>query len=410
MAVFEELCHAHADTAVVIMTAHGDVRDAVDALKRGAMDFLIKPVDLDAVAMIARRSLKQRRIAHRLDHEQKRRAQEFGLHQIIGDCAEIERAKSLVRRMCSMGVTAGEQPPNVLITGETGTGKDLLAKAFHYEGPRREGSFVHINCAALPEALIESELFGHVKGAFTSAGSSKRGLFEVAHQGTLFLDEISALPMNLQAKILTAIETRRIRPVGGLDERTVDVHLIAAMNAEPRSLVDAGTFREDLYHRLRVIHVELPPLRERGADLHKLAEHFVAMHCAKFSMELKPLSPNTRRALRRYHWPGNVRELCNALESAVLLSGDAIEPDLLPASRKRTDDIVGPGAPDRILVDFSKGPIPLEEVERELITKALEAAGHNVSRAAELLSVSRDTVRYRVEKYGLPARRNGTTR
>ncbi|MFQ5413181.1 MAG: sigma-54-dependent transcriptional regulator [Phycisphaerae bacterium] len=409
MAVLKHLTETHPDTVAVMMTAHGDIQCAVEAMKLGAADFLIKPVDLDALSLIANKTLEHRRIAQALRHDQKHKTQQFGLHQIIGDCPEIERAKSLVRRMCALGVSASDRPPNVLITGETGTGKDLLAKAFHYEGPRADCPFIHVNCAALPEALVESELFGHAQGSFTDARTSKRGLFEVADQGTLFLDEISALPKPMQAKILTAIEGRTIRPVGSVEERVVDVHLIAAMNVDPAEAVAQGTFRGDLYHRLRVIHVHLPALRDRGRDLYKLADHFLTVHCRKFSMPPKTLSPLAKKALRRYPWPGNVRELCHALESAVLLGGDVLEPDLLPVPRRHmhTGDN---GAAGYVRADFSRGPIALEDIERALITKALAAANNNVSRAAELLSVSRDTMRYRAEKYGLPTKRNGAAR
>jgi DNA-binding NtrC family response regulator len=402
-----ELLHTHPDTIAIMMTAQGDVETAVHAMKLGAVDFLIKPVDLDAVALIARRNLRQRRLAQTAKYEQRSRSNQFGLHQIIGECPQIEKARALVRRMCHLGVSASEHPPSILITGETGTGKDLLASAFHYEGPRRDGPFVQINCAALPESLAESELFGHTKGAFTSAGTNKRGLFEVADQGTLFLDEIGALPLALQAKILTAISTGRIRPVGSVDETTVNVQLVAAMNQDPLRLVQEGKFREDLYHRLRVLHAHLPPLRERGDDLHLLAEHFIAAHCRKFTLGRKRLSPQAREALCAYHWPGNVRELCHRLESAVLLGGEVLEADLLPGPSRGAVLAEAEGEAAMISADFSRGPVPLESVERELIVRAMVAAHNNVSGAAKLLSISRDTLRYRLEKYGLQTKRNG---
>ncbi len=404
----EALRVSHPDTVAVMMTAHGDVQTAVRAMKLGAADFLIKPIDLDAVSLVARKNLQHRRMEQTWRHEQKSRTQRFGLHQIIGDCPAIEKARALVRRMSGLRVMPPDQPPTVLITGETGTGKDLLAMAFHYEGPRRDGPFVHVNCAALPESLAESELFGHTKGAFTDARAGKRGLFEVADGGTLFLDEIASLALPTQAKVLTAIGTGRIRPVGGVDDTAVNVHLIAAMNQDPVKLVANGVFREDLYHRLRVIHVHLPPLRERGHDVDRLADHFLTVHCRKFGMPAKRLSPEASAALHDYHWPGNVRELCHRLESAVLLCGDEIEPESLPSAPVRAAAPATNGhMTEYVPADFSRGPVPLEAVERELIVKALAAAHNNVSTAARLLDISRDTMRYRIEKYGLEHKRNG---
>lgn len=408
--LLRSMVETHPDTTVVMMTAHGDVRTAVQTMKLGAADFLIKPVDLDAVSLVAERNLKHRRMTQRWKHEQKSRTQAFGLHQIIGDCAKIEKAKAWVRRMSDLGVAATERPPNVLITGETGTGKDLLAKAFHYEGPRAEAPFVHVNCGALPESLVESELFGHTKGAFTDARCSKRGLFEVADQGTLFLDEIGTLALPLQAKILTAIDTGNIRPVGSEDERPVNVQLIAALNQDPERWVKEGKLRGDLYHRLRVIHVHLPPLRERGPDLYVLADHFLRLHCAKFGMPLKPLDAAAKKALRAYHWPGNVRELCHRLESAILLCGDTVEAEFLPQPSRRINATPGGQESEYIATDFSRGPVPLESVERELIRRALTASRQNVSRAADLLSISRDALRYRIDKYSLTSTRNGGSR
>lgn len=398
------LIQSHPDTAVLMMTAHGDVATAVAAMKLGAADFLLKPVDLGAVSLIANRNLREGRRAQSWRHEQKRKAQEFGLHNIIGEAPGVDRAREMVRRLARLEPSGATMPPHVLITGETGTGKDLLAKALHYEGPRQDGPFVHINCAALPPSLVESELFGHAKGAFTQAHASKRGLFEVAHQGTLFLDEINSLDLALQAKILVAIESGRIRPVGSVDERTVNVQLVAAMNEDPERLVRENRLREDLYHRLRVVHLHLPPLRERGADLPTLAEHFVALHCRRFGIKPKSLSAEAKKAIRRYHWPGNVRELCHRLESAVLLSEDVIEADLVPAARA-VDPLAGGNNGDVIHVNFATGPLPLERVERVLISRALSTAEFNLTRAAELLDISRDALRYRAEKFELLPRK-----
>lgn len=402
--LLRSLNKSHPDTAVLMMTAHGDVATAVAAMKLGAADFLLKPVDLEAVSLIANRNLREGRRAQSWRHEQKRRAQEFGLHNIIGEAPGVERAREMVRRLARIEPRGSAMPPHVLITGETGTGKDLLAKALHYEGARQEGPFVHINCAALPAALVESELFGHAKGAFTQAHASKRGLFEVAHQGTLFLDEINSLDLALQAKILVAIEAGRIRPVGSVDERTVNVQLVAAMNEDPERLVEQNRLREDLYHRLRVVHLHLPPLRERGADLLTLAEHFVGAHCRRFGLKPRSLSVEAKKAVRRYHWPGNVRELCHRLESAVLLSEEIIEAEMIPAPRA-ADPLAGGTNGDVIHINFASGPMPLEQVEKVLISRALSTAEFNITRAAELLDLSRDALRYRAEKFDLLPRK-----
>lgn len=397
----DQLVKASPDTVTIMMTAHADVQTAVRCMKTGAEDFLLKPLDLNAISVVAKKSLENRRMARRISHERKARSQRFGLHQIIGQCPGIERAKAIVRRLSTLRVADGERPPNVLISGPTGTGKDLIAQAIHYEGELRDGPFIHVNAAALPEKLVESELFGFVKGAFTGAGASKRGLFEVADGGTLFLDEIGALDLTLQAKVLTAIETGRIRPLGAAEETSINVRLVAAMNQDPKQWVEEGKFRADLYHRLCVVHITMPALRERGRDIDVLADHFLRAYCRKFQLPDKKFTPEARQALRQFDWPGNVRELSHCVESAVLMSGEFIEEDLFPRRRSKPLRSAEGSEGDAISVDFSRGPISLEQVERELITRALAASKHNVSLAAQMLSISRDTLRYRLEKYGM---------
>lgn len=404
--LLDHLRKEHPAGITIMMTAKGDVQTAVDAMKRGAVDFLLKPLDLDALSAVVRRNLKQRKIAQTLEYEQKNRTQEFGLHQIIGSSPKIELAKNMVRRL-SM-INANGPAPSVLIVGPTGTGKDLMARAIHYEGPRRHGPFVHINCAAIPESLLESELFGHTKGAFTSAQSAKRGLFPVADEGSLFLDELGTLNLTLQAKILSAIETSRIRPIGGTEEIPVNVQILAAMNQDPTDWIAQGKLREDLYHRLRVVQIELPPLSGRGEDIIKLSEHFLDRHCRKFRMPVKKLSRAARSALRQYHWPGNIRELSHRLESAVLLCDEnEITPEHLPTQAPKAAPQELAVGPSGLAVDFSRGPISLESIELTLIREALNATRHNVTRAADLLGITRDTLRYRMEKHEIAGRRNG---
>lgn len=403
LTLLERVRKDHPQMASILVTAHGDVATAVRAIKMGVCDFLPKPFDLDELVLKMEQALKQGLQSNILAREKKEAASEFGLDRIIGECPAIRRAKDVVLRVASLGESIREAPPTVLITGETGTGKDLFARAIHHEGPRSANAFVHINCAALPEALMESELFGHVKGAFTDAKQSKKGMFELADEGTLFLDEVSLLPLSLQAKLLTALETRSVRPVGALEERPINIHLISASNEKLEEQMERGKFREDLYHRLRVIRLELPPLRERGADLDILVEKFLIELCARFHMSVKRLGPNARRALARYPWRGNIRELRHWLESAVLLSSeDEIGLEHLPqpsGSPGKGGVRVGQGRGGEVEVDFASGGISLEKVERNLIEQALRHTEGNVSRAAELLGMTRDTLRYRIGKY-----------
>lgn len=398
--VLEALLADNPEMVAIMMTAHGDIQSAVRAMKLGASEFISKPFDLDALILLAERAMQQRRLSRIYTHRQKSEAEASALDRIVGECADVLKAKALVRRLASLGESIHEAPPSILITGETGTGKDLVARALHHEGPRRSRPFVQVNCAALPETLIESELFGHVKGAFTDARQSKRGLIELADEGTLFLDEIGTLPPALQAKLLTVLETGRFRPVGGVQERRVNIHVIAATNEDIEEAVRSGRFRQDLYHRLRVIHVHLPPLRERGRDLDLLVEYFLKQLCQRFHMPLKRVSPEAMEVLRRYPWPGNVRELQHWLESAVLLADEEIAVEHLPRPAGAPGGVeVRGGRETAVRVSFADGPVSLEQVERRLIEAALAHTGGNVSRAAELLGLTRDTLRYRIGKH-----------
>lgn len=414
MDLLRKISADHPDTTVVIMTAHGDIRTAINAMKLGAADFLLKPLDLDAVSIVAQRNIQRDRINRNWKRAAAQSIVEHGLDQIIGDCPQMKNVKAIIQRLSKIAMSSDRVAPNVLITGETGTGKDLLARAIHVEGPRRDAAFVQVNCAALPESLAESELFGHVKGAFTDARDDKRGLFQLADGGTLFLDEVCSLPMTIQAKLLTAIEQCRIRPVGAAQEKHVDVHLVAAMNRDPQKLIENGTLRADLYHRLRVLEVQLPPLRSRGSDLDALTDHFVQRHSESMGGPVRKLSVTARRAIRSYHWPGNVRELSHAIETAVLLSERTItekeiarpgDNTALESASTASGSILDTNGHASISFDFSKGPISLESVERQLFEQAMVAAQYNIARAADMLAVSRDTMRYRLDKYGLHPRK-----
>ena len=402
--VLRELRRRGHDAAVIVMTAYGAIESAVEVMKQGASDYLIKPVDLGELEVAVTRVLEHRRLSEELDYFRRRDRASGAFDDLIGRSPPIVTVKRFVERLVSTPALACDNPPSILLTGETGTGKDMVARAIHYAGGRREAQFVQVNCAALPDHLVESELFGHVRGAFTDARADKRGLFEVADRGTIFLDEIGHMKGPLQAKLLGVLERRAIRPVGGVGERPVNVHVIAATNRDLPQAVEAGEFREDLYHRLRVLSVHLPPLREREGDLPLLAEHFLRIHAARFGIPVKGFAPAALELMAQHDWPGNVRELSHVIEGAMLIAdGPLLRPEHLriqvyPPGGKLGVELPG----DRTIhVDFAagRGCPKLEEIEHQVIQAALEYSRHNLSRAARLLGISRDAVRYRLEKY-----------
>jgi len=400
--VLRELRQRGCAASVVVMTAYGSVDSAVEAMKAGASDYLTKPLDLHEVELVVEQVLAHRRVAANLEYFRRREEQSADLDAIIGDSPAIQSVKQFIRRIVSTPALASELAPPILLTGETGTGKDLVARAIHYAGPRRAAPFVHINCTALPEQLVEAELFGHVKGAFTDARGDKRGLIEVADGGTLYLDEIGHMAPSLQAKLLGVIEQRIIRPVGGTIERKIDIHIIAATNRDLQEAIHAELFRDDLYHRLRVLAIDLPPLRVRGGDIDQLADHFVRLYAGRFGLSVAGIGEDARALLRRHDWPGNVRELSHAIESAVLIAdGPQIRCEHLniqPPGVGAKLRVEMPG--DQVMkIDFATGSLRLEDIEYQVIRAALEFSKHNVSRAARILGISRDAIRYRIEKY-----------
>jgi DNA-binding NtrC family response regulator len=373
-----------AQVPVVVMTAYGSIQDAVLAMKEGAMDFLAKPVDPDHLLLLVERAIAQRRMHTEYILLKEELAARRGAPRIIGEDAQLRQVSQQLHRAAATDTT-------VLIEGESGTGKELFARALHALSPRADGPFVAINCAAIPETLLETELFGHEKGAFTGASQRKPGRFELAHRGTLFLDEIGELPLALQAKILRALELKNFERVGGTQSITVDVRLVAATNRNLKARVAERQFREDLYFRLSVFPIQIPPLRERADDVVILARHFVD----KFSREVnKPpliFTDSALDELRAYPWPGNVRELQNCIERAVILcDGDTIHPRHLNLSFRQ------PAAPAPVSpweqIDLSGSMADAvrrvtAEVERRKVEQALKEAGGNKARAAELLQV-----------------------
>jgi two-component system NtrC family response regulator len=375
------------EMAVIVITAYGTIESAVEAMRQGAFDYLTKPFNRDELRLTLERALRLRRLEKENVHLRAAVIDRHRFEGIIGDSDRIREVIDLAGRVAASDAT-------VLITGESGTGKELLAKGIHYNSGRASGPFVAVNCAAIPENLIESELFGHRKGSFTGAIRDKEGKFELADGGSLLLDEVGDLRIDLQAKILRALQERNVDRVGGASPVPVDVRVIAATNKDLERAVKEGAFREDLYYRLSVVTLQMPPLRERRQDIPLLAGHFVRKFNAAQDTEI---APDALAAIIAYGWPGNVRELENVIERAsVLKRGATITLADLPEKLTRR----GEGVTD-IILNLPEEGLSLEELERTLIVKALERHKGNQTRAAEYLRITRPTLIYRMEKYGL---------
>jgi len=392
---------------VIMITGHGTVELAVEAMKAGVYDFLTKPVSLAKLRILVDRALGETRREETLSYYQRREASLGDLDGLLGDSAPMLALKRRIAQLieAESHLKDGDAPA-VLVTGETGTGKELVARALHYSGPRRAQPFVEINCAAIPAQLLESELFGHERGAFTDAKERKMGLVETAAGGTLFLDEIGDLDLGLQAKLLKLLEEKTVRRLGSLRDQKVDVRIVAATHRPMEQRVRDGLFRADLYFRLRIIEFTLPPLRERGADILALARHFLALHAARYGRGRLDFDPAAQTLLMRHTWPGNVRELRNLMEQAVLLSSGAVlGPEQLHlAPLALEDDEALPGATLAAPEADPPTGARLEDVERNMLLAALRNTGWNITGAARQLGISRDTLRYRIEKYRLSSK------
>src|SRR4051812_9690078 len=381
------------DAPVIVMSAYGSHDLALEAMKAGAYDYLGKPFRPDEVLLVLRKAEERERL--RAENRRLRREIEAsrGRSAIIAESPSMKEGMGVVGKVAPARTT-------VLITGESGTGKELVARAVHELSPRKAGPFVAVNCGAIPDQLIESELFGHAKGAFTGAQSAKRGLFEEADSGTLFLDEIGDLPLQLQVSLLRALQEGEIRRVGDARSIKVDVRVLAATHRDLAQHVAQGKFREDLFYRLNVLALKLPPLRDRPEELPVLAERFIAQHAERLAIPRKALSPEALALLQHWRWPGNVRELENALERALVLSeGDEIDPAALPDEIRGARKASGPPETP------SEGDLSVKRAQRaleaDLIRRALERTGGNRSRAAELLDLSPRALLYKIREYGL---------
>jgi DNA-binding NtrC family response regulator len=397
---FGVLCAAKeldAELPVIVMTAYGSIQDAVAAMKEGALDFLAKPVDPDHLLLLLERALAQRRLVTEYILLKEELASRRGAPQIVGEAPSLKHVIAALQRAAGTDAT-------VLLEGESGTGKELFARALHALSERSEGPFVAINCAAIPDTLLETELFGHEKGAFTGAVARKPGKFELAHRGTLFLDEIGDLPLALQAKILRALEQRRFERVGGTASIQVDVRIVAATNKALRAGVAAKQFREDLYFRLSVFPITIPPLRDRQEDIPILARHFVERFCRDMKKKVAALTPSAIQELQKYSWPGNVRELQNSMERAVILADGDIHARHLNLSLHA---ITHPEPPSVwSAFDFSGSLADVArraqaEAEKRKIEQTLKEQGGNKGRASEVLGVSYKTFLMKLKEYGI---------
>jgi len=397
---------------VVIMTAHGTIEGAVEAVKLGAFDYLKKPVDLEELRLLADRARENSQLKQELSYYRRRDAgREAGLASVIGQSPAIGAVLEQARQIAAL-----DEIPPVLITGETGTGKGLIAHTIHGASARASRPFIEVNCTAIPATLMEAELFGHERGAFTDAKESRMGLFEAADGGFLFLDEVGDVELSLQGKLLKAVEERTVRRVGGIRDRQIDVRIFAATNRDLERDAQRDRFRRDLYFRLAVIILHLPPLRERGDDVLLLAQHYLARFNAKYGKQVRQLDPRARDLLLAYPWPGNVRELSHVIERAVLWSrGPTLDaehlslttPEPLGETPERAAEpaVTAPADPTPTATTNLPPPgMDLERWERAMIEQALRECDGNQTRAAHRLGISRDTLRYRLKKYGISER------
>jgi two-component system response regulator AtoC len=389
LSVLKRIKETDPDTLVILLTAFSTVDTAVEAMKHGAYHYANKPFDLDEIALLVEKALETTRLRREVRALRASHAQPYGVDRIVGTSAAIAQMKALLTKV------AASPASTVLLTGESGTGKDLAAKVLHYASDRAAKPFMNITCSAIAETILESELFGHERGAFTDARQQKRGLLESADGGTVFLDEIGEMAPGLQAKLLRFLEDKTFKRVGGVVDIRVDVRVIAATNRNLEADVRQGRFREDLYYRLNVLPVVVPPLRSRPEDIPRLIEYFVDIYNREFRKQVKRVTPEAIKQLQAYGWPGNIRELRNAVERAMLLvEGDTLDPEQFPV-------VAGPGARLTEQVSLPPHGINLEELERSLVVQALERSGWNQTRAATLLGLNRDQIRYRIEKFKL---------
>ncbi|MEN8148536.1 MAG: sigma-54 dependent transcriptional regulator [Planctomycetota bacterium] len=395
LTLLEEIRADRPDLPVILITAFSSVEGAVRAMKLGAFDYINKPFDMEELVLVSQKALETTRLKREVSWLKENQARLFGSTQIVGQSPKMREVYHIIERVAATDATT------VLLRGESGTGKGLVAKAIHQSSKRRDLPFMTVTCTALQETLLESELMGHEKGAFTDAKEQKKGLFELADGGTIFLDEIGDIPPSFQAKLLHVLEEKTFKRVGGVRDIQVDVRIIAATNKDLEKAVKEDHFRQDLYYRLKIIPIHLPPLREREGDIPLLVQLFIEHFNREFRKNMRGFTPRSLNVLEQYSWPGNVRELRNIVERAILLGmGDSLDLDDLPSEIRERSGVGGTESAEGVL-SLPQGGVVLEELERDLVRQALKRSNGNQTRAAKLLGLNRDQIRYRIEKFGL---------
>jgi len=395
LTLLEEIRDEFPDLPVILITAFSSVEGAVRAMKLGAFDYINKPFDMEELVLVSQKALETTRLKREVSWLKENQARLFGSTQIVGQSPKMREVYHIIERVAATDTTT------VLLRGESGTGKGLVAKAIHQSSKRRDLPFMTVTCTALQETLLESELMGHEKGAFTDAKEQKKGLFELADGGTIFLDEIGDIPPSFQAKLLHVLEEKTFKRVGGVRDIKVDVRIVAATNKNLEKAVREENFRQDLYYRLKIIPIHLPGLREREGDIALLVQLFIEHFNREFRKNVQGFTPRAMAVLEQYPWPGNVRELRNIVERSILLgAGDSLDLEDLPSEIR---DQSGAGEVDSAegVLSLPQGGVVLEELERDLVRQALKRSNGNQTRAAKLLGLNRDQIRYRIEKFGL---------
>ena len=393
--VLEQIRARNPMATIIMITAYGDIQTAVKTIKLGAYDFVEKPFNMEKLNILLKKAAETVSLRNEVRQFKDNLTSKFGFDSIIGQSEEMIKVFDFIKKISKSDSTT------VLLQGESGTGKDLVAKVIHYQSTRTDRPFMEINCTALPETLIESELFGYEKGAFTDAKTMKKGLFELAHEGTIFLDEIGDMKLSTQAKLLKVLENKAFKRIGGLKDIEVNIRIIAASNKNLEKEVRKGDFREDLYYRLKVIPLFLPALRDKSSDIPLLSKFFIDEFNMEFKKSVKGLSKETEMCFMQYHWPGNVRELKNVIERAMILeSEEYILNDHLPGELTCPSRMTEENAKD-MSINIPPGGLDIEEVEKQLIKQALEITKGNQTRAAKMLNLTRDALRYRMQKFDL---------